>query len=61
MLRVGEGRSGKINKTSLGFILFLFQNKQSYGVERAAGAFRAAEYYAAPLIKTIWIKKAPTN
>lgn len=29
----GEGKSGKINRTSLQFILFLFQNKQSDGGE----------------------------
>lgn len=35
LLRGGEGKSGgKINKTSLGFILFLFQNKQSEGGEK---------------------------
>ena len=32
--RGGEGESGKINKTSLGFVLLLFQNKQSCGRER---------------------------
>lgn len=37
LLRGGEGKSGKINKTSLQFILFLFQNKQSDGGENRRG------------------------
>lgn len=31
LVRGGEGKSKKINKMSLEFVLFLFQNKQSNG------------------------------
>lgn len=37
LLRGGEGKSGKINKTSLWFVLFLFQNKQSCGRANCRG------------------------
>ena len=54
LLRGGEGKSGKINKTSLWFILFLFQNKQSYGGGRERERERERESELLSIIHPLW-------